>query len=323
MSRKWWAALLLVVWGPFLPALASGEEAAVQKFHLEVYADFDYDFNATQQPDSQPAKALVPRRGSMVFNQYLKGEYNINPEGRFDIQAKYELFQNFHNREFVGYLDTMTHNWTLRPSYNFLEYQNLVLWVPFAFNYTDVGSDKYTTTFSLTPNIFHRLSEAWGYSLEMRLIRNYGWVPQYFPQFYDYTARALGGSAGLYYFHGNTGGYLQLRLSYDYVGSRGSNNDASSYNLTMSGEYPVLPDLRIYCFLSLGLLPYDHPYYDGTFFPYPKRLDKTLLLGSTLTYDIYKGLYANLHYYLRRQDSNIGLYDYVTHIIGVQVGYHY
>lgn len=315
--------MLLVVLGPFLPAVATGGEAAVQKLHFETYADFDYDFNATQQPDSKPDKALVPRRGSMVFNQYLKGEYNFNPKGRFDVQTTYELFQSFHNRELLAYLDTMTHTWTLRPSYSFLEYKNLVLYVPFAFNYTDVGSDKYTTTFSLTPNFFHRLSETLGYSLETRLIRNYGWSPQIFPQFYDYSSRAIGGSAGFFYFIGDQGGYLQLRLNYDYVGARGSNNDTSNYSLTMSGEYPVMTDLKVYCYLTLALLPYEHPYYDGTLTAYPKRLDKSLLFGTTVSYNIYKGLYANLHYYLRRQDSNIGLYDYVTHIMGAQLGYRY
>jgi hypothetical protein len=177
--------------------------------------------------------------------------------------------------------------------------------------------------FSLTPNCFHRLSEAVGYSLEMRLIRNYGWSPQVFPQFYDDTSRAIGGSAGFFYFIGDKGGYLQLRLNYDYVGSRGSNNDTSSYSLTMTSEYPVTTKLKVYCYLTLGLLPYDHPYRDGTLIVFPKRQDKTLLFGSSVTYDIYKGLSANLHYYARRQDSNIALYDYVTHIIGVQLAYRY
>jgi hypothetical protein len=323
MARNFRVMLALVLLGLFLPAGASGADAAVQKFHFEAYADFDYDFNATQQPDSKLAKILVPRRGSMVFTQSAKGEYNFNPEGRLDLQAKYEIFQNFHDRAHLSYIDTMTHTWTLRPSYSFLEGKNLILWVPVAFNYTDVGSDKYTTMCSLTPNCFHRLSEAVGYSLEMRFIRNYGWSPQVFPQFYDSTSRAIGGSAGFFYFIGDKGGYLQLRLNYDYVGSRGSNNDASNYNLAMSGEYPVTAKLKVYCYLTLGLLDYDHPYRDGTPIMFPKRLDKTLLLGSTVTYEIYKGLSANLHYYVRRQDANIALYDYVTHIIGLQLAYRY
>jgi len=325
MARDFRVMLALVVLGLFLPAGASGEDAAapIQKLHVEAHADFDYDFNATQQPDAKPAKLLVPRRGSMTFTQYAKGEYNFNPEGRFDVQAKYELFQNFHSRRLLAYIDTMTHTWTLRPSYSFLEGKNLVLWVPFSFNFTDVGSDKNTTAFSLTPNCFHRLSETLGYSVEMRLVRNYGWTPQVFPQFYDSTSRAIGSSAGFFYFIGDKGGYLQLRLNYDYVGARGSNNDTSSYNLTMSGEYPVTTKLKFYCYLTMGLLPYEHPYRDGTEFVFHKRHDKTLLVGSTVTYDIYKGLSANLHYNVRRQDSNIGIYDYVTHIIGVQLAYAY
>lgn len=233
------------------------------------------------------------------------------------------MFQNFHDRENLSYIDTLTHTWTLSPTYSFGEYKNIKFWVPLAFNYTDVGSDKYTTAFTAYPNLFHRLSQAWGYSLEMRLARRYGWTPQLFAQFFDYTSRDIGGSLGLFYFFGDKGGYLQARLNYDHVSAQGSNNDASSYYFLASGEYPLTADLKFSLYLRLGMTPYEHLFFNGPVAVSPKRLDKTLLFGSTITYRIYKVFSANLHYYVRRQDSNIGIYDYVSHIIGVQLAYRY
>jgi len=162
-----------------------------------------------------------------------------------------------------------------------------------------------------------------GVAAEMRLVRKYGWLPQAMPQFFDYTSRNIGGSLGYYYFIGDKGGYLQARISYDYCGARGSNNDGSSYRLLLSGEYPFTPQFKVLLYLDMGLWPYEHRYFDGTATVYPKRDDQILTFGAIASYEIHKGWVGSKHFYLTRQGSNIALYNYITQIVGAQLAYRY
>jgi len=326
------ACVLLMVGLLMGALLGRSAGAAEQKLRLEVYADFDYNTNATQQPGGADAQ-LVTGQGSPVLTQGLKAEYNFNPAGPFDVQLKYDLFNNFYTR--IGFIDTLMHTWTLSPSYSFGASRNIKFWLPFSFNYTDVGSDKYFTSFVLRPNLFHRFSQHWGYSVELRLTRRYGWIPQFFPRLYDYTSRNTGASLGLYYFLDN-GGYLQARLSYEYVGAEGSNIDHSAFSLLVSGEYPITKKLNVLLYLDLALRPYDHVYreFPVIIFPniapfpfptqnFPKREDKILTFGALVEYKIYKGFIGSVHYYVTRWDSNIPLYDFTSHIFGGQLAYRY
>lgn len=301
------------------PAWSAGK--AVENLNLEVSADFDYDFNATQQPNSRTAAVLVPRRGSAVYTQAAKVEYDFFPKDRFDMVARYNFFQNFHPR--VSTVDTMMHTWVLSPSYSFGASRSTKLWVDCGFNYTDVASDKYYTIFTVTPTLFHRISRSMGAAAEVRLERKYGWLPQLLPQFFDYTSHNVGTSLGYYYFLGDQGGYLQARFSYDHYAARGGNNDASSYRLLFSGEYPFTSQFKVLLYLDMGLWPYENRFQDGTATVYPDRYDKILTFGAIAYYEFAKGWTASMHFYLTRQGSNIALYNYITQILGVQLAYHY
>lgn len=312
------------------------EAPAEKKLSFEVLADFDYDTNATQQNALPADIQTTGKRSSMVYTQNLKVQYDFNPAGPFNLQAKYDYLQNFHTQ--ASFVDTMMHTWTLTPSYLLGTDRNIKLWAPLAFQYIDVGSDKYITSFTLNPKLFHRFSQTMGYALEVRVGRRYGWLPQMFPDLYDYTSRGMGGSLGYYFFVGK-GGYLQARLSYDYVGARGSNNDASRYSLLLSGEYPVTSRLSFLLFLDLAFQQSDHNFRQGRIVfvnvppgvavivppepTFPSRQDRNLLFGTVATYKIYKGLESSLHYYYTRHDSNIAPYDYTSHIFGGQLAYKY
>jgi hypothetical protein len=108
---------LLVLGGLVAAGPAWTADKAVANLNLEVSADFDYDFNATQQPESCTAAALIPKQGNAVCTQAAKVEYDFFPKDRFDILARYNFFQNFHPQ--VSPVDTMMQTWTLSPSYSF------------------------------------------------------------------------------------------------------------------------------------------------------------------------------------------------------------
>jgi len=276
--RQWaWMAWLVLVLVCF-PGRGSGAEAP-QKLRLEVSQDVDYDTNTTQQSHNSVADAIIfANQGSLVLTQNFRAQYNINPKGPLDFQVKYHLFNNFHTR--ASNVDTLMHTVTISPSSLLGIYRNMKFSLPCVFNYTDVQADKYFTSFSINPTFFHRFSKTMGYALEMRLMRRYGWAPQFFPELYDYTSRNIGGSAGWYYFLDN-GGYLQARFSYDYVGAVGNNIDNSRYRLLLSGEYPFTKRLNGLLYAEAGIGAHDHGFQNfSTLYTYPKRRDKFITFGA-------------------------------------------
>jgi hypothetical protein len=42
-----------------------------------------------------------------------------------------------------------------------------------------------------------------------------------------------------------------------------------------------------------------------------------------VTYNIWKGLDFNAHYFFTRANSNTAIYNYSRHIVGIQLGYRY
>ncbi len=146
------------------------------------------------------------------------------------------------------------------------------------------------------------------------------------------TAKNFGGSLGAYYFFKKQTGFLQMRLSYEHDNAAGNNWDASTYRMLLAALYPVTDKLKFNAFLDMYLQPYEHQFYNGEtvgnifgapLIDQPHRYDKVLIFGLQATYEIFKGLEFNVHYFVTRADSNVSLYDYSRHIVGCQLGYRY
>jgi tetratricopeptide (TPR) repeat protein len=294
----------------------------VRPFRFNVAVGFDFDSNVTLQPGGAGAAQQVSGRGDVVYTQTATLEYLLFPTQPFSVMAQYSYFENFHPR--ITTYDAVSHTMSLVPTYST---GNSRLWVPFSFNYMDVQNDKYYVGYLVTPTYLYLLTPAWGLEVGGRLNRKYYWpVGLTGPplQQDDRTARNVGGSLGLYYFFKKQQGYLQARFSYEHDFANGSNWDASGYRLFLNTLYPLTEKLKFNVFLDLLLQPFDHRFFDGNpFVVNPKREDRTLIVGAQATYNVYKGLDFNVHYYFVRDDSNIALYDYKRHIVGCQVGYRY
>ncbi|MEW6388487.1 MAG: tetratricopeptide repeat protein [Thermodesulfobacteriota bacterium] len=290
----------------------------VRPFRFYGTAGFDYDSNVTLQPGDPSAATVVSGAGDLVYTQTATFEYNLLPTGPWALWTQYSYYQNLHRR--ITIYDQIGHTLGLTPSYSFTKAR---LWFPFSWNYTDVGSDKYFTAFVLTPTYLYLIKPQLGVELGGRLSRKYYWTPTVFQED-DRTARNFGGSLGFYYFIKNQEGYFLIRYTYENDFANGSNWDNTSHRLLFSILYPVTADLKINPFIELQLQPYDHAWFDGTTsLGNPKRKDKMYFFGIGATYNIYKGLELNVHYYLNRDNSNIKYYDYTRHMWGGQLGYRY
>ena len=290
----------------------------VRPFHFNVYAGVDYDSNVTLQPGGAAAASQVSGKGDAAFSYGGYLEYNLFPQGPFGLLTNYAYFQNFHPT--LYHYDLLSHTVGLTPTYQF---QNGRLWLPFTYNYTDVQYAKYFTAFDLDPTYLHLLTPNVGLEVGGILNRQYYWFPISFPQD-DRSGRNLGGNLGLYYFFKNQQGCLQARFSYVHDFTGGSNWDNTSYRLLMTALYPITPRLKVSAFLDLMLQPYNFRFLGGSPLTYDgKRNDKDMTTGLTVSYEIYKGLEGNLHYYFIRDDSNVTIYNYNRHMVGVQLSYRY
>ena len=290
----------------------------VRPFHFNVYAGVDYDSNVTLQPGGAASASQVSGKGDVAFSYGGYAEYNLVPQGPFGLLANYAYFQNFHPRLYQ--YDLLSNSPGLTPTYQF---ENGRLSVPFIYNNTLVKYDAYYSAFNLDPTYLHLLTPNVGLEVGGILEREYYWYPISFSQD-DQSGRDLGGSLGVYYFFKNQQGYLQSRFSYVHDWTGGTNWDESSYRLLTTLLYPITPRLKVSVFVDLMLQPYNFRFYGGNPpFYEDKRYDKDLTTGLTLSYQIWKGLEGNIHYYFIRDDSNVSLYNYNRHLAGVQLSYRY
>ncbi len=294
----------------------------VRPFRFYGSLGLDFDSNVTVQPGDPSSAQLVSGKGDMTYTYAGAFEYNFFPYTRYGLLAQYAVMQNFHPR--LSKFDVLSNTAGLVPTYQF---QNSKLWFPLSYNYTDVENDKYYTAFTLTPTYLYLLTPKVGLEAGMRAAKKYYWWPISIPED-NRTAQNYGGSLGAYYFLKNQEGFLQARISYEHDFTTGSNWDSSSYRLFLMALYPFTSKLKGSTFVDMLLQPFDNRWLGATNPTSPialhsKRYDKIFIYGVNLTYEFYKGLEFNVHYYYVRDDSNIALYDYVRHIVGCQLGYRY
>jgi tetratricopeptide (TPR) repeat protein len=288
----------------------------VKPFRASVTLGWDYDTNVTLQPGGVSGAAQHAGRGDQVFTQTATLEYNFNANQPFSLLAQYSYFQNFHPR--VTSYDQMSHFAGIIPTYS---YGAGRLWVPISFNYVDVQSSKYFTGYLINPTWLHLLNENLGLEVTARFYQQAYWFLIYYPQD-NRTGWDLGGSLGAYYFFKKQTGFLQARFSYDSNATNGTNWDNNSFRLLLAVLYPITEKLKVNAFVDLNLQPFQHLFYNGVGYE-DKRLDKTIITGLQITYNIWKGLDFNVHYFYTRDESNTSLYNYSRQIAGVQLGYRY
>jgi hypothetical protein len=217
----------------------------------------------------------------------------------------------------------VNHTVRLVPLYQFT---NSRLYVPVSFNYSDLGYDKYYTSFLATPTYLYLLNPSWGVEVGGQLARKYFWFPVTVPED-NRSGRNVGGSLGLYRFLKNQEGSLSVRVIYEHDFAEGSNWENSNYRLVLAALIPITPRLKVTTFLDMSLQPYNFQNVSlnqfGVLVHNAKRRDKNLVYGVAGAYEIYKNVEFNLHYFLVRDDSNLALFNYWRHVVGCQIGYRY
>ena len=289
-----------------------------QRFRFNVYTGFDFDSNVTLQPGDLTGAVFVSGKDDIFWSLGAALEYNVLPPGPWALWGFYGYYQNFHRR--LTDFDLFSNTVGVVPAYT---WSNSRFWMPFAFNYSDVGYTKYSTSYTLAPTYLYMFSPSVGLEMGLRLARRYYWFPLGFPQD-DRSGRWLTGTMAAYYFIKNQQGYLQARFTYERDWTGGRNWDSYAYRFSLAVLYPVTKSLKFKGTADLIVQPYDNFWFNGNpFVTNPKRDDLIFIGGVEVTQKIYKGLEFNAHYYYVRDDSNINIYDYSRNIVGVTLGYRY
>ncbi len=293
----------------------------IRPFRFYGTTSIEFDSNVTVQPGDPSAAALVSGQGDMVYTYAGTFEYNFFADQPYSVMTQYAFSQNFHPR--LTKYDTLNNTVGVIPGYQF---QNGKLFLPLNYFYSDLENDKYYTAYVATPYYLYFYSPNVALEAGGRVAQKNYWFPVSLPQD-NRSAKNAGASMGILYFIKEREGYLQARVVYEHDFAYGSNWSNSSYRLFLLAMIPVSPRLKISSFLDFIYQPYDHPNIAfGEFAQLVtnnKRLDKIMTYGISATYQVYKGLDFNLHYYLIRDNSNLALYDYWRHIVGCQFGFRY
>ncbi|MBM4285524.1 MAG: tetratricopeptide repeat protein [Deltaproteobacteria bacterium] len=289
-----------------------------KRFKFFATTGFDYDSNVTLQPGDPASASAVSGKSDFVYTQTAMMEYNFVPQGPWGLWASASYFQNFHFR--LGNYDVFNYILGVTPTYTWAQGR---FWVPFFYNFTDVGSDKYYTAYTVAPTYLHLFTPKVGAEVGIRFSRRYYFQPITFYQD-DRSGKNLGCTVALYYFLKNQQGYIQGRFTYNNDYAAGSNWRNNAFQFTLAALYPVTDSLKVRGFFDVTIQPYTNNFFNGNpFVSNPKRSDTVFITGVEATYNVWKGLEANVHYYFVKDKSNIALYDYDRHIVGLQLGYRY
>jgi tetratricopeptide (TPR) repeat protein len=289
-----------------------------QRFRFNAFGGFDYDSNVSLQPGDAGGSVPVSGKNDVLWSLAASLEYNIMRPGPFALWAYYGYYQNFHHK--LTDFDLWSNSAGVVPSYTWSKSR---LWVPCNFNYSVVGYEPYSTSFTVSPTYLYLLTPKIGVEGGIQYARRNYWFPAFITED-ERSGDAMGGTLAWYYFLKNQEGYLQARFTYEREFTNGSNWDSSSYRFGLAFLYPVTPKLKVKATADLVLQPYDNFWSNGLrAADNPKRYDNIFIGGLEITRVIHKGLEINAHCYYIRDESNIALYDYDRLITGVQLGYRY
>jgi hypothetical protein len=290
---------------------------------LDVNAGFDFDSNVNLRSSSDPPGGQQPKGDAGLYKQQAIMGYNVPITRDLSLLAQYSYYQDFHFR--LSAYDNLSHNFTLTPTYRFFGGSGQLVGL-FNFNYLDIGSDKYKTSYLVMPTYYQMLNRRLMLELGASFERAYYFAPITIQQD-DRSAHTYGFNLGMFFFLNDARtAYIQLRYSPLWNVTAGDNFDGSGHTVLLSGMIPATSELSIRPYISYSYQPYFHTWINAaapTQNIYPKRVDNWVTGGIQATYKIYKGFYTEAHYNFTVAGSNINFYNYNRHLVGGTVGYRY
>ena len=290
---------------------------------LDASAGFDYDSNINLRSSKNPPRAAQENGNGGLYKQQANIGYNLPITGDLGVLAQYSYYQDFHFR--MSPFDSLSHNLSLTPTYKFWGGSGQLVGL-FNFNYLDIGSDKYKTSYTLMPTWYQMVNRRAMLEFGASYERAYYTAPVTIQQD-DRSAHTYGFNLGMFFFLNDARtASIQVRYSPLWNVTAGSNFDGCAHKLLLAGMIPVTNELNIRPYISYTFAPYFNVWINASAptasFGH-SRTDDIVEGGIQATYKIYKGLYAEAHYNFTISSSNITFYSYNRQVVGGTVGYSY
>jgi hypothetical protein len=315
--------LFAMVMGVLLGTMPAGAaELTKLPLVLDASAGFDYDSNVNLRSSKNPPRERQPDGGAGLYRQQAILGYNLPVTQDLSLLAQYSYYQDFHFR-LPGY-DNLSHNLTLSPTYRFFGGSGQLVGL-FNYNYLDIGSDKYKTSYSVVPTYYQMLNRRLMLELGFTYERAFYASPVTI-QADQRSGSYYGFNLGMFFFLNDPRtAYIQLRYSPVWNIAEGSNWDGAGHTFLLSAMIPATSQLSIRPYISYSYQPYFQNWINAAApnLPYQNRTDNWVTGGIQATYKIYKGLYTEAHYNFTVASSNINFYNYNRHVVGASVGYRY
>ena len=316
--------LFAMVMGVLLGTMPAGAaDTAKLPLVLDASVGIDFDSNVNLRSSKNPPANSQPDGNAGLYRQQATVGYNLPVSRDFSVLAQYAYYQDFHFR--LSPYDNLSHNLTLTPTYRFFGGSGQLVGL-FNYNYMDIGSDKYKTSYSVMPTYYQMLNRRLMLEVGASFERAYYYAPITIQQD-DRSAHTYGFNLGMFFFlNDSRSAYIQLRYSPLWNVTAGSNFYGAGHTFLLSGMIPATSQLSIRPYISYSYQPYFNTWInaaDPTQNIYPKREDNWVTGGIQATYKIYKGFYTEAHYNFTVAASNINFYTYNRHLVGGTVGYRY
>jgi tetratricopeptide (TPR) repeat protein len=317
-------------WALFSKEYLDALEKAPPPYRLNFSFGYQYDDNVLAVPIDQ-SLVDVARQKDWKRIYSLFGEYTIYSKAQWNIKTSYSLNITQYNKsdypktssnEKVFSQDTITHNFSVMPSYNT---EKSITSLLLSYSYLEVDYTLYQQVFMANPAYTFVIKGNHLGQISLRYKKD-EYNSDYFGiKFGGYqrheenrVADNLSAGAGYFYTFLNGNGLFSVKVEGDVNEAKGSNWDYSGIKVSSGLLYPFLNN-RLKANLFAELYHQDFSHRHSTYGK--ERQDDTTTIQTSLTYTIIKPLDISMGYTHIADDSNISVYKYRKNLYTLNIEY--
>lgn len=278
-----------------------------ERFQAAVSAQYQFDSNVILKPDSAPSAESISNQSDTAVVVAVRAEYAPAPPGPYSLKLQYALYQSVY-QDIKAY-DVQSHTVGIAPGYAFGDSSVLV---PLSYNMTTVDGKDYLKAFALAPVTIFSPAEGQQAQASLRYQQKDFQSPVSLPN-EDRDSTDIGAGLAWYWFFAQENGYVNIKYEVNREDTTGRNWSYLGNKLSAGALYPATDALK----LSLGIDAYLQTFANTNTSFNVKRKDTTVTLTAQALYRLWRNIDGQLQFVTMKDDSNIPVYAYSKHIVGI------
>ncbi len=289
------------------------KETAERPFRATLNVSGQYDTNVLLKPGDETVAAGISNEADWREVVTFMGQYRKKFAERFGIDSQYSMYFAHQNK--IGAYDVLSHTVSVTPNY-YLD--KATIGITTAYNYTDVGREKYVTSISASPQAHLIVGKNHMFQTNFKYQhKNYARRPMIEDE--NRNSNDFGGGLGYYFFFAENKGFLGLHYNLNKEDTSGPNWEYLGNRITASILYPFLKRLKL---TVAGDVFFQNFSNTNTIFRVDRE-DKVYTASSMLAYNFWKEAELQFRYTYIKDHSNIAVYDYGRSIYSLGLEYRF